>query len=107
MKMSDWDTASFDNFKNIIVYFKLEEIFKKVFEKDLDSFKLKDEMNKYDENNLINFCLNWLNTPPNIIWFSGYNEETNLFDVNKIEIEPKDITDAKEMIKYLQEYTSK
>ena len=103
MKMKDWDTAGFNNFKDIIKYFELEENFEKIFGKDVDSFNPKTD-DKYEENNLINFCLNWIEISPNIIFFSGYNESTGQFDVNKLEIVPKSIQDAISMVDLLDKY---
>jgi len=103
MKMKDWDTASFDNFQDVIEYFELEENFEKVFGKLVDQFSLKTD-DKYEENKLINYCLNWVESPVNILWFSGFNEETKKFDVSKLEAIPKNIDDAKLMMAYLEKY---
>jgi hypothetical protein len=103
MKMKDWDTASFNNFRDIIKYFELEENFEKVFGKDINSYNPKSG-DRYEENNLINFCLNWIECPSNTIFFSGFNEETGQFDVNKLDMVPKNISDAKSMIAILEKY---
>jgi hypothetical protein len=100
MKMADWDTASFNNFKEVIKYFKLEENFITHFNVEVEAFVINEE-DKYEENKLINHCLNWIEDEPFVIWFSGYNEETREFDVSKMFIDPKNVDDAKKMVEYL------
>jgi len=100
MKMSDWDTACFNNYKDVLKYFNLEEKFTFHFGKQPEHFEF-DSKDKYEENKLINSCLNWIDEEPHVVWFSGYNEETGQFDVSKMNTEPKNVDDAKKMIEYL------
>ena len=103
MKMKDWDTASFDNYKEAIKYFNLEEAFVRIFNMDIDSHQI-GENDKYLENSIINHCLSMMKTPSNVMWFSGYNEELNSFDISKMEIIPKDREDADLMMEFLKTF---
>jgi len=100
MKMVDWDTACFSNFKDVVKHFHLEDEFKNYFGTDVDSF-CSDSENKYEENKIINHCLSWIEGEPSSIWFSGYNEDTGLFDINRMVVEPKNVDDAKKLVDFL------
>lgn len=102
MKIIDYDSAEFENFIQVVIYFGMEEKFKEIFGIKAEEYLLEGD--NYSENLMINNILSMVRSEPGVILASAYKEDNGKFEIIKIVYEPTGIDEINKNIDWLKSF---